>query len=364
MQTITQGRCILDRVNELPTPTWNHLDINAIQLDVPKIATARRLEEEAVAVASSSFACGMGPSATIWLDATAGKRDVVEIAPDHQEAAPVVIDLGAFDNPVQALDLVVGDRASARVALVARRCPEGTPDDAPQPTCGWTVRLRLGQDAHVDLRTFVAAPGWQVLDNLGAVLGDGARLLVQQYYLAGDVVAGGLTCDLLGDQSAVTVDNRYLGRGEQTIDIGHTVRQLGLRTECALTYHGVLAEAASKSLRDTIDLVQGCKGSRGSENETVILAGDEVGCKSLPVILCGEDDVAGDHGATVGELGPAERAYLASRGLAPEDIPPLVMESTFEAAFAAAYVPQASEAVLASAAAVLGDDALEDLSIA
>lgn len=361
-------RCVLDRVNELPTPTWNHLDINGIQLDVPQFATDRELEEAAIAAEASDIPCGMGLSASIWMDANAGERRVVEIGPYERRSEPVVLDLGALENPVQLLDVVVDDGASAQIVLVARR---SQPEDCgaleaenPPCTCGWTVRLRLGKDARVDLRSFVAASSWQVLDNLGAVLGDGAQLAVQQYYLEGDVVAGGFACDLLGDGSTLTVDNRYLGRGEQTIDIGHVVRQVGRRTECDLDYRGVLAEAASKSLRDTIDLVQGCKGSRGSENETVIVAGDEVGCKSLPVILCGEDDVAGDHGATVGELGAAERAYLASRGLAPEDIPPLVMESTFEAAFAAAVTQEASEAVLASAVAVLGADVLEDLSIA
>ena len=141
------------------------------------------------------------------------------------------------------------------------------------------------------------------------------------------------------------------------------VRQCGRRTECDLAYRGVLTGDSSKTLRDTIDLVRGCKGSRGSENETVLLAGEGVGNRSLPVILCREDDVAGDHGATVGELGAAERGYLASRGLAADDIPALVMESTFEAAFSAAHTEAACGAVLASAARVLGEGALEDLSV-
>lgn len=176
-------------------------------------------------------------------------------------------------------------------------------------------------------------------------------------------MAGGLCCELRGDCSAVGVDSRYLGRDAQVVDIGHVVRQCGRRTECDLAYRGVLTGDSSKTLRDTIDLVRGCKGSRGSENETVLLAGEGVGNRSLPVILCGEDDVAGDHGATVGELGAAERGYLASRGLAADDIPALVMESTFEAAFSAAHTEAACGAVLASAARVLGEGALEDLSV-
>ena len=43
MENATLKRCVLDRVNELPTPTWNHLDINAIQLEVPRHVSARGL---------------------------------------------------------------------------------------------------------------------------------------------------------------------------------------------------------------------------------------------------------------------------------------------------------------------------------
>jgi hypothetical protein len=56
---------------------------------------------------------------------------------------------------------------------------------------------------------------------------------------------------------------------------------------------GVLDGHAEKALRATIDLRHGCKGSHGRETESVILAGDDVVNKTLPVILCDEDDVAG-----------------------------------------------------------------------
>lgn len=370
MENATLKRCVLDRVNELPTPTWNHLDINAIQLEVPRHVSARGLEEAALAASGSEVPCGMGADATVWLEASATDRRAVEVAPGSKAQGPIVVDLAREDAPVQVLDVRLGAGSSASLALLARRPADPAGEDASDDgeggslrTCGWTVRATLGAGAHLDVYALVTAPGWQVLDNFGAVLGDDARLEVKQFYLDGEVMAGGLCCELRGDCSAVGVDSRYLGRDAQVVDIGHVVRQCGRRTECDLAYRGVLTGDSSKTLRDTIDLVRGCKGSRGSENETVLLAGEGVGNRSLPVILCGEDDVAGDHGATVGELGAAERGYLASRGLAADDIPALVMESTFEAAFSAAHTEAACGAVLASAARVLGEGALEDLSV-
>ena len=223
------------------------------------------------------------------------------------------------------------------------------------------MRIAVEEGAKLDLFSVVACDAPQMLDNVGLVAQKGASVYVKQYVLSAQLSSTGFRCDLVGDGSTLELDARYLGRGTQTLDLGHVVRQIGKHTLCTMGFSGVLADDAFKSLRDTIDLVRGCKGSKGSENECVLLAGDGVGNQSLPVILCDEDDVAGDHGATVGEISPEQRAYLVSRGLAPEDIPALVMESTFAAAFEDAPVPQARAAVRTAAERVLGADVVADM---
>ena len=223
------------------------------------------------------------------------------------------------------------------------------------------MRIAVEEGAKFDLFSVVACDAPQMLDNVGLVAQKGASVHVKQYVLSAQLSSTGFRCDLVGDGSTLELDARYLGRGTQTLDLGHVVRQIGKHTLCTMSFSGVLADDAFKSLRDTIDLVRGCKGSKGSENECVLLAGDGVGNQSLPVILCDEDDVAGDHGATVGEISPEQRAYLVSRGLAPEDIPALVMESTFAAAFEDAPVPQARAAVRTAAERVLDADVVADM---
>ena len=37
--------------------------------------------------------------------------------------------------------------------------------------------------------------------------------------------------------------------------------------------------------------------------------------KSLPVILCAEDDMSGTHGSTIGRIGADELFYFQSRGI-------------------------------------------------
>lgn len=347
---------VLNNVNELPSPTWNHLAINSIQLNVPAVEGF-----DAAAQKAEGPTMGAGPQATAWLDAAAGGVRTVQVPAGAVAAEPVVVDLAADENPVQSLDVTVGEGAQVQLVLVGRR-GEAAPAGAAPATCGWNVRIRAAADARVDVYAVAAAAGWQLVDNIGVEQAAGAQVNVRQFYLDAALTSVGFASDLAGDRGALSVDARYLGRGEQVLDFGYSVRQLACKTTCDMDFRGVLADSCTKSLRDTIDLVRGCKGSQGRENETVVLAGDNVGNKSLPVILCSEDDVAGDHGATMGEIGAAELAYLAARGLAPEDVPALVMESTFEAALAAAPVAAAREAVAASARAVLGADVADEMA--
>ncbi len=80
----------------------------------------------------------------------------------------------------------------------------------------------------------------------------------------------------------------------------------GTSTRAQLTESGVLNEAAKKTLRATIDLVRGAKDAQGNEIETVMILGDDVVNKTMPVIICDEDDVAGNHGATIGSVSPEQ----------------------------------------------------------
>lgn len=48
------------------------------------------------------------------------------------------------------------------------------------------------------------------------------------------------------------------------------------------------------------------------------MLGEDVENKTVPVILCSEENVVGNHGATIGELDEDTLFYLASRGISRE----------------------------------------------
>ena len=72
---------------------------------------------------------------------------------------------------------------------------------------------------------------------------------------------------------------------------------------------------------------------------------------AVPVILCDEDDVAGNHGATIGHVAPKQLFYLASRGISPDDAERLFIAAAFEEAAIGAPDERTRAAVARLAAA-------------
>ena len=140
----------------------------------------------------------------------------------------------------------------------------------------------------------------------------------------------GLAGDLRGYNSAINVYTHYLGHGNQELDFNYILRHHGAKSTCNLYANGVLAGASKKTLRGTIDLVRGCKGAEGTERETVLLVDERVENKTIPVILCDEDDVAGNHGATIGHVAADQLFYLKCRGLSQEAAEGLFATATLE----------------------------------
>lgn len=125
--------------------------------------------------------------------------------------------------------------------------------------------------------------------------------------------------ELEGDSSSINVEVAYLGKNSQTIDYNIAVNHWGKDTHSEINAAGALMDSAKKVFRGTIDFKTGSSDSKGSENETVIMLGDDVVNKTVPLILCSEENVEGSHGATIGELDDDTLFYFESRGIGREE---------------------------------------------
>ena len=51
----------------------------------------------------------------------------------------------------------------------------------------------------------------------------------------------------------------------------------------------------------------------------MLLVGDNMVNQTIPLILCAEEDVEGNHGASIGKLDENMLFYAATRGIPPEE---------------------------------------------
>ena len=319
----------------------------AAALEEPALSFYQQQALEARYLAPADvFATGMGDEAREYLEFAAGEPVVLVTRPGERTCATVRVE--GVDGAVNAaaIDIVAAPGSSLALAIAL---------DSPAPGAGVVgTRLRVfaGADARVDIvSTQTLDDSWTALDDAGIVLDERARVQLRQTVLGAGRSYTGLDADVRGDDARLDIDTRYLGHAAQQRDFNYVAHQRGRRTVCNLDANGVLAGESEKTLRGTIELVHGCKGSVGSEQETVLLADERVANRTVPVILCDEDDVAGNHGATIGHVAPKQLFYLASRGISPDDAERLFIAAAFEEAAIGAPDERTRAAVARLAAA-------------
>ena len=278
---------------------------------------------------SVAFETGIGGEAAAYLRYAAGNRIAVVADSGKTEEAQIVVTGVEGAMSAAAIDIVAGERSIVNLSIVVTGVG---PSSAPSLT-GTTLRVFAGADAQVNItRTQALDAGFIDLDDMGVFAAERARVAVTQTVLGASETYTGLATDLRGDASRIDIVTRYLGHDNRLLDFNYIVRHHGEKTECDLKANGVLAGTSRKTLRGTIDLIRGAKGAQGSENETVLLVDEGVKNKTVPVILCNEDDVAGNHGATIGHIREEQMFYLASRGLSREEAESMFVSAIMEQA--------------------------------
>lgn len=130
--------------------------------------------------------------------------------------------------------------------------------------------------------------------------------------------------NMIGENSKFNASNGYILRNKDSLDMNYTINQAARNTTCNIRSSGTLFDDARKLYRATIDFIAPCAGSIGRENEEVLILSNSAVSKSLPVLLCNEEDVEGIHGATIGKMDDEQLFYMTSRGLSIKEAQNLV----------------------------------------
>lgn len=328
---------LINRANVPAAQTWNRLRANSLSVTVPNHADAGKVYLPLPRL-FERIECGMGQEVTDYVESQSFKSDFYNVPARTKRDEPIVVAVSAAQNQCANTGIIVREGAEATVVIAAFAgdvdgdAPTGSDanDDA-LPTSAALTRIVVETGAKLHLIEMLGVnEGQQHLESVGLEIHQDAAVDVKQYALGGSTIGLGLTANLVGAQARLDLNNRYHATHEETLDINHLVRMRGTSTRALLTESGVLNEAAKKTLRATIDLVRGAKDAQGNEIETVMILGDDVVNKTMPAILCDEDDVAGNHGATIGSVSPEQLDYLAARGLSHQAAEQMFIRALFE----------------------------------
>lgn len=350
----------LSHVNAPVAETWNYLRINDVQFDVPTPNATGKVYE-AVPRIFDSIETGSGSEAAMWIAAAAGDGHYIEVPRNTTRTEPIVINVLSGHIANTAVMLRAGSRATvAVVAADIANSPNNSSATKLELTSAALTRIYVERGATLQLTELVAVEG-QHIETVGIFADENAQISVRQYALGGKKVAFGFGCKLAGQFSRLDLTMRYHVSGEDLLDVNQLCRMCGRHSRSEMHATGVLADTGKKTLRQTIDLIHGAKDAKGNESETVLVTGNDIVNKTLPTVLCDEDDVQGNHGATIGSVSPEQLDYLAARGLSREEAEALFVRAIFDDAIINAPAEDLRTAAVRRAEVILGTEVAHEL---
>lgn len=131
------------------------------------------------------------------------------------------------------------------------------------------------------------------------------------------------------EEGKASIDSIYLGDKDRELDLSYYMNHIGRRSISNIETKGALKDRARKLFKGTIDFKLGSSQSVGKEEESVILLDNTVVSKQVPLLLCTEDDVVGEHAASSGKVDEDKLFYMMSRGFSKREALKALVEASF-----------------------------------
>ena len=133
----------------------------------------------------------------------------------------------------------------------------------------------------------------------------------------------------VGTESESNIKTIYLGKENQKFDLNYIVELRGENCKVDIDVQGALKDSSKKNFKGTIDFKKGCKKSIGNEAENCMLLSDTARSIALPMLLCSEEDVEGNHSSSAGKIADNELYYVMTRGITELDAKKLMVRARF-----------------------------------
>lgn len=319
-------------VNRLPALTWNKLRMNQTavsQVLLPQqgsveatCSLAPATEQEAALFRNMATGCGKELTELL-----AQGKIQPQVLTAEGETDPAHLALSFGENAAaNAIDLYLKEN-SVSVVLMDFTSPEAAEGQG-------AVQTRIYAEKNAKLHLIQlqrVGEGFTFFNDIGAVLQEGARVELTQLVLSGKQSYTGCEIALQGNNSSFDAGVAYTLQQQEKLDMNYVVRHIGKHTNSNIDAAGTLRGGSAKLFRGTIDFINGSAGSVGSEKEEVLLIDETCINQTIPLILCAEEDVEGNHGASIGKPDEEMLFYLESRGIPQEEAYALLTRAKLDA---------------------------------
>ena len=165
--------------------------------------------------------------------------------------------------------------------------------------------------------------------SMNNTIGENAKL---EYVIAdfgGNKTISNYYSKLEGENANNQLNTMYLGTEEQLLDLNYIAEVYGKKGNIDIEVYGALKDNAKKNFKGTIDFKKGCKKAKGNENEYCMLLSKTAKSKALPMLLCSEEDVQGNHSNSAGKIDEQKLYYIMTRGISKEEAQKLIVKAKF-----------------------------------
>lgn len=328
----------LNNINLLPVKTWRWLGVNGTEIveEIPGLfvpqETALQLPQGVTSSPTAfdgadDIATGMGKDAEIFVteNRSAGIHLTVEAGVKVEEPFFIDYTLGEACSALADYNTIYA-KENSRVTVVIDYRSQG---DA-TVFHGSLTKIFAERGAHVQLVQIQLLNDNAVhFDNVGVIVKEEARVEVTHIELGSGKVYSGCRAKLEERRSRYEAETIYLGDKNRQFDMNYVAEHIGRETESEIHANGALLDESQKIYRGTIDFVRGAAYSVGHESEFTLLFSPKVRNRTAPLILCGEENVEGQHAASIGKIDQNKLFYLMSRGLSETQAKQIVIEAQF-----------------------------------
>lgn len=310
-------------LNQIPSLTWNWLKMNRGELKL-ETSLADEIKAEITGISEQisyeykssidipTMEEGLGKE-TDFIFNTKSETLYISSKENSKNNTPVILKYELKNDSSVVSKQVIHAKKNSEITVIIISTSENN-------TTGFeaiSTKLFAEENAKINLiKVQLLGNNFVHLDSTSSVCNENANTTLTHIILGAKETFVGVKGDLQEYKSNFNSSLAYLCQNEQKLDMNYVVNHYGKKSECKMSVKGTLKDSSQKTYRGTIDFKNGCSGAIGDEQEDTLLLSPTVVNKSLPVILCDEEDVSGEHGATIGRLSEEVLFYMKSRGIA------------------------------------------------